>query len=236
MTDTVAYAPSEFPIPPGIDFSKFSIKREEARNSLVISCPILIQATYEMVNPIDDPNAKQEGGKKWTLGAAIPKELGGPLIAAIKTASDEIMAGAGHKSGPYPHFLRDGGAKDSAGLYAKAGGKWSEFGYFSVKSKRCPIITERDEHGQIIDIGASELEVGRYALLNFSVIAITYGGAGGKLGTSAWINRIHFVGGGKALSGGGAREDADFTAMVDAASAAAPAPVESAAGGGSKFF
>lgn len=227
MSDDI-YKATDFPMPPsGIDFTRFTVKHDAARNSASITCPVLLQSSFELVNPTD--NVHKPGTQKWTGGFCIPKVAGAPLLAALKKVSDEMMKLDGAK-GAYPNAIKDGAAKDGSGLYVKAGGKWSEFAYFSAKSYRCPTFTKKDQNGALIEIPANELVQGTYGILLLDLIVVSHGGqggAGGKRGTSAWMSRYHQVGGGMPIGGGAGRDESDFMSMIDAAAANADSPVTS---------
>jgi len=210
------YSVSDFVIPSGIDLAKFSIKHDATRNAAAITIPVIIQNTFTLVNPED--NMSKPGTKKWTGGFAIPKATATEILSGLKKVSDEIMRLDGSK-GPYPSAFKDGNAKDGSGLFVKAGGKWADFVYFSAKSNRSPTFTKKDDNGALIEIPATELVQGSWAIILFDLIAVSYGaggsGGGGKRGTSAWMSRLHMVGGGAPISSGGASQDtSDFMNMI----------------------
>jgi len=215
MASANNYPTADFPPPSGISLDKFSIKHDTARNALTCSLPVLLQSVYELATPVDDQFAKTPGGKKYSVGLAIPKTAL-PMLKELKAKSDALMAADGVK-GPYPSAIKDGGSQDGNGLFVKAGGAWSEWYYFTAKSKRPPVVT-RKEQGQVIEVPLAEAQAGTWALVLFDLIAISYGGqggAGGKRGTSAWMSRIHLLGGGKVIQTGGRSDDSDFLSMVE---------------------
>ena len=227
MNDIKINLPSEFPLPPGASVDKFSVKHDTAANKLTVSATVLLQSVYELHNPVDDAMAKTPGGKKYVVGLAVPKTATA-LLQALKANSDALMVADGQK-GPYPNCIKDGATKDGSNLFVKAGGAWQDWGYWSVKSKRCPVIT-RKESDQVIEVPAAEAIAGTWAIVLFDIIAIGYGDKGGnKRGTSAWMSRIHLLGGGKPIQGGGRTDDTDFMAMVEAAGSGATATAAPAA-------
>jgi hypothetical protein len=229
MTDI--YSVSDFPLPPGATLDRFSIKQDASANKLTVSATVWLQSVYELHNPAEDTFAKQPGGKKYTVGLAVPKTATG-FLSQLKKAADAMMLADGVK-GAYPHAIKDGAAQDGNGLYVKAGGRLQEWAYWSAKSKRPPIVT-RKEGDHVIEVPVTEAIGGTWAIVLFDLIPIAYGGqaGGGKRGTSAWISRLHLLGGGKPIQGGGRSDDTDFMSMVSDSPASAAGGSVAAAGGG----
>jgi hypothetical protein len=224
------YQVTDYPLPTGASTDKFVVKHDEAANKLTVSATVLLQSVYELHNPADDQFAKTPGGKKYTVGLAIPKTATG-FLSQLKKSSDAMMLADGTK-GPYPHAVKDGGAQDGNGLYVKAGGRWQQWAYWSAKSKRAPVVT-RKEGEHVIEVPLTEAVAGTWAIVLFDLIPIAYGGqsGGGKRGTSAWVSRIHLLGGGKPIQGGGRTDDSDFMSMVSSAPAGAVGGGAAPAGG-----
>ena len=119
MASANNYPTADFSLPSGISLDKFSIKHDTARNALTCSLPVLLQSVYELANPVDDQFAKTPGGKKYSVGLAIPKTAL-PMLKELKAKSDALMAADGVK-GPYPSAIKDGGSQDGNGLGAVQG-------------------------------------------------------------------------------------------------------------------
>ena len=194
--------------PEGLSLDAFKVELNADETSFKLVAPVKLTWVRELQQPelIEGRDGAEE--KKWSVAAAIPKVGSDKLLAAIKAASDTIAKNAGVK-GPYPHFLRDGAATDSAGMFVKQDGRLQNYHYFTAKTKRAPVVKTQGSDG-FLPCDLEDIYSGGYALLSCNVIMVTYGGsAGGKKGTSAWLNRLLWVGGGTNLGGGSGGSEVD---------------------------
>lgn len=198
--------------PPKFSWDNAKVEPSQDGRSLRIVMPSLLTWTRTLVEP-EKVEGKSGEELKYSLTAAVPKLAAAHLIKRIRDAADTAAIANGIKAGvAYPNFLRDGGQIDAAtGDFAKQGGALADYLYFNVKTKRAPEVFAQSDIGNTV-ANAEILKVGGYAAISMNVIFVTYGvGNAGKLGSSAWLNRILWLGGGEQReSVGGASEGEDF--------------------------
>jgi hypothetical protein len=201
------YNPSDFPLPEGFSFSKYKLNLDESTNKIACTIPVFFTWTRELVTPEVD---EATNVKKWSVSCAIPKEASEAVVAEARKLCDAMMKADGNKTGAYPHFMRDGAAKDSSGMFIRSGGRLQEYYYFTAKTRNLPKVLQRVD-GDLIP--AESLDIvysGGYGFIAGSIIPISYGDSSSKRGTSFWFNKILFAGGGKALGSAGRSDEDDF--------------------------
>ena len=195
-------------LPEGFSFDAFKIEVDGTRATIV--CGALLNWTQSLAEPVTYP----DGNQRFEVGIAIPKNAE-KLVAAIRDAEKQITTAAGVK-GAFPSAFRDGAAKDGSGMYAKAKGRLEDFYYATLKTKRAPRLVEKGTSGWI-EVEASEVKSGGFAVVSFDLIVIGHG-SDSKKGTSGWLNRLAWMSGGDQISGGGgAGADDDLDIMAGGA-------------------
>lgn len=206
FTDDASLYPANF------SWDNAKVDASTDMRSVRIVMPSLLTWTRTLVEP-EKYEGKSGEELKYSLTAAVPKVSGANLLKRVRDAVDQAAIANGIKPGvAYPNFLRDGAQIDAAtGTFAKQSGALEDYYYFNVKTKLAPEVFQATDVGNVA-ADASVLKVGGYAAISMNVIFVTYGvGNAGKLGSSAWLNRILWLGGGEQReTRGGVSSGEDF--------------------------